>query len=347
MPFTLTLHASGTVLEVNEHETLLEAAHRQGVALPYSCKNGACGSCKGRILQGQVAQGPHAASALSRDEKEQGLALFCCAKAQSDLIVDIAELDPNTPRVQRFPCRVIELEPTSAPDVRIVKLQRPVQDPIKDRLVYRAGQYIEFLLKDGKRRGYSIATPPHHTGPMELHIRHMPGGTFTDHVFSTMQTRELLRCEGPLGTFYLREDNDCPLLFLASGTGFAPIKAIVEHAILMKDPRPMTLYWGARKKEDLYLLDLALAWAEQLPNFTFIPVLSEPEPNTWSGRIGFVHRALAEDYPDLSAHHVYACGAPVMVEAALRDFVAHHQLPRTSFFADAFITAAELAHPEP
>jgi CDP-4-dehydro-6-deoxyglucose reductase len=229
-----------------------------------------------------------------------------------------------------------------ADDVVVLKLQLPANE----RLQYLAGQYLEFILKDGKRRSYSMANAPHAEGPIELHIRHMPGGVFTDHVFNTMKERDILRFEAPLGTFFLREDSDKPIVLLASGTGFAPLKAIVEHAVFKNIDRPMTLYWGARRKKDLYLLELAEQWAKDVPNFRFVPVLSEPDASdAWTGRTGFVHRAVIEDLPDLSGYQVYACGAPVMVESAQRDFTAHHRLPEDEFYADSFTSAADLANP--
>ncbi len=345
MTFTITLKPSGQVFTAQADEPILEAAKRKGIILPYSCKNGICGSCKGKVLKGQVAQAEHSASALSNDEKAAGLALFCCATAQTDLELEIHELTDalaeKASHSRKFPARVCELERTMADDVMIVKLQLPAGPPVE----YVAGQYIDFILKDGKRRSYSIATAPHHKGPMELHIRHMPGGAFTDHVFSSMKTREILRCEGPLGTFFLREDSSKPIILLASGTGFAPIKAIVEHVIFKNIQRPITLYWGGRRKKDLYLFDLANHWADTLPNFSFIPVLSDTHDEAWHGRTGFVHQAVIDDLPDLSAYQVYACGAPVMVEAALRNFVAHHQLPPDEFYADAFTSALNLVNP--
>jgi CDP-4-dehydro-6-deoxyglucose reductase len=229
-----------------------------------------------------------------------------------------------------------------ADDVVVLKLQLPANE----RLQYMAGQYLEFILKDGKRRSYSMASAPHADGPVELHIRHMPGGAFTDHVFNTMKERDILRFEAPLGTFFLREESDKPIVLLASGTGFAPLKAIVEHAVFKNITRPMTLYWGARRKKDLYMMELADQWAREIPNFKFVPVLSEPDADdAWTGRIGFVHRAVIEDLPDLSAYQVYACGAPVMVESAQRDFTQHHRLPEDEFYADSFTSAADLANP--
>lgn len=341
MAFNVTLKQSGRQFQAEAEETLLAAALRQNVHLPYGCKNGACGSCKGQIVQGQVEQRPHAASALSNDERTRRLALLCCATAQCDLEIDVREIaGVDGVQVKKLPCRVNAIE-RKADDVVVLKLQLPANE----RLQYLAGQYIEFILKDGSRRSYSMASAPHEEGPVELHIRHMPGGKFTDHVFNTMKEREILRFEGPLGTFFLREDSEKPIVLLASGTGFAPIKAIIEHARHSNFTRPMRLYWGARQKKDIYMFELAEQWASEIPNFKFIPVLSEPaDGDAWSGRTGFVHRAVAEDLPDLSGHQVYACGAPVMVESAQRDFTAHHGLPADEFYADSFTSAADLAN---
>jgi CDP-4-dehydro-6-deoxyglucose reductase len=341
MSFNVTLRPSGRQFQVDADETILAAALRQGVGLPYGCKNGACGSCKGLLVEGTVDQGAHSSSALGNDEKTRGHVLVCCAQPTSDLDIQIREIaGAGDMPAKKLPCRVAELE-KAADDVMIVKLQLPANE----RLQYLAGQFLEFILKDGKRRAYSIATPPHHEGPIELHIRHLPGGLFTDHVFTAMKARDILRFEGPLGSFFLREDSDKPIVLLASGTGFAPIKAIVEHAIHKQITRPITLYWGARKRADLYLEKLAGEWATALPNFTFVPVLSDPlDADGWTGRTGFVHHAVVADTADLSGHQVYACGAPVMVESAIRDFTAHHGLPTEEFYADAFTSEADLAN---
>ncbi|CAH2788199.1 MAG: CDP-6-deoxy-delta-3,4-glucoseen reductase-like [uncultured Caballeronia sp.] len=342
MAFNVTLRQSGRQFQVEPDEAVLLAALRQGIGLPYGCKNGACGSCKGTVVSGEVEQAPHSSSALSNDEKTCGMALLCCATAKGDLTVDIREIaGVGDIQVKKLPCRVNALE-RKAGDVIGLKLQLPANE----RLQYLAGQYIEFILKDGKRRSYSMASPPHHEGLIELHVRHMPGGTFTDQVFGTMKERDILRFEGPFGTFFLREDSEKPIVLLASGTGFAPIKAIIEHAVFKNLNRPMTLYWGGRRKQDLYMMDMAEQWAKDVPNFSFVPVLSEPDANdAWTGRTGFVHRAVIEDLPDLSAYQVYACGAPVMVEAAQCDFTSHHRLPEDEFYADSFTSAADLANP--
>jgi CDP-4-dehydro-6-deoxyglucose reductase len=283
----------------------------------------------------------HQERALSAAEEEKGWSLFCCAKPHSDVVIEAREvLGVGEFPIKKLPSRVAKLNRVSD-DVMLVSLQLPANE----RLQYRAGQYIEFMLKDGKRRSYSMANAPHLDEHVTLHIRHMPGGVFTDHVFNTMKERDILRFEGPLGTFFLREDSDKPMVLLASGTGFAPIKAIVEHAIDMKTERPMVLYWGGRRPKDLYMQALCEEWARTLPNFKYAPVVSNALPEDgWTGRTGFVHQAVMEDLPDLSGYQVYACGAPLMVESAQRDFVAQCKLPEEEFYADSFTSEADLPH---
>jgi CDP-4-dehydro-6-deoxyglucose reductase len=222
-----------------------------------------------------------------------------------------------------------------------------LQLPANEALAYRAGQYIEFMLKDGKRRSYSMANAPSSLdSPLTLHIRYMAGGLFTEHVFNAMKERDILRFEGPLGTFFLREESDKPIVLLASGTGFAPVKALVEHMIHLQSTRPVSLYWGGRRPHDLYMDALCREWAATLPNFRYVPVISDALPeDDWQGRGGFVHAAVMQDLPDLSGYQVYACGAPVMVDAARRDYVEQAGLPADEFFADAFTTEADLANP--
>jgi CDP-4-dehydro-6-deoxyglucose reductase len=216
-----------------------------------------------------------------------------------------------------------------------------LQLPANDQFLYHAGQYVEFLLRDGARRSYSMANAPAGT-LMELHIRHMPGGKFTDHVFGAMKEKEILRIEGPFGSFYLREESNKPMVFLASGTGFAPIKAIIEHMQNKGIQRPATLYWGGRRPSDLYLQDWVHSKVAEMPNLRFVPVVSEATPqDAWTGRTGFVHQAVLQDLPDLSGHQVYACGAPIVVESARRDFCAQAGLPVEEFFADAFTSEAD------
>jgi CDP-4-dehydro-6-deoxyglucose reductase len=238
--------------------------------------------------------------------------------------------------VRTMPCRVQALDRV-AEDVVVMRLKLPANE----RLQFLAGQYIEFLLPEGKRRAFSLANAPHEDELLELHLRLIPGGAFTAQVFSTMKVKDILRFEGPLGTFHLREDSKKPIVMVAGGTGFAPIKGLIEHAIHCRIERPIALYWGAKDRAGLYLPELPERWAAAHPHIRYVPVLSEARPeDAWSGRTGLVHQAVLEDFPDLSAHQAYVCGAPVMVEAAQRDFIARG-LPADEFFADIFSYAAK------
>jgi len=338
MRFEVTIKPGEHAFACDPDETVLEAAMKADLLLPYGCRNGACGTCKGRILAGSVDYGPHQPSTLTDDEKRHGLALFCCAKPLTDLAIEVREVRrAGDIPIKRLPCRVESIE-RRADDVAIVKVKLPANE----RLQFLAGQYVDFLLKDGRRRSFSMANPPHDDALLELHVRHVPGGFFTDQVFTQFKGREILRLEGPLGSFYLREETDKPMIFVAGGTGFAPIKAMIEHALHHDIDRPMVLYWGARALKDLYMPEVAGRWQQDHPIFTFIPVLSEPAPgDAWPGRTGFVHHAVLEDFPDLSGYQVYACGAPAMIDAARRDFTTLRGLPDTEFYADSFTYAAE------
>ena len=344
MSFTATVKPSGRTFSVARDEALLTAAIREGVGLPYGCKDGACGSCKCRLLEGRVIHGVHQAKALSTEEEAAGWILTCQAAPQTDVVIE-ARTVPGAGEfaVRKMPSRVSSIT-RPAPDVAILQLQLPAND----RLQYHAGQYVEFILRDGARRSYSMANAPHtqvDKPGIELHLRHLPGGKFTDHVFGAMKEKEILRIEGPFGSFFLREDSDKPMILLASGTGFAPIKAIIEHLQFTNSQRQAVLYWGCRSQADLYLHDWAMNAAAQMPNLTYIPVLSEPKPeDAWTGRTGFVHAAVMHDHPNLMNYQVYACGVPVMVESAKRDFEMKCGLPNDEFYADSFTSEAD-KHP--
>jgi CDP-4-dehydro-6-deoxyglucose reductase len=331
MTFKVTLQPSGHSFEVPEGKNVLQAGLDAGHMLPYSCRAGVCRTCRGTIKEGEVDYGMVHATYLPESDKAKGYALLCQAKPLSDLVVEVREVQGVRPRI--IPCRVERLE-KPAPDVAVIGLRLPMNENFR----FLAGQYIDFLLKEGKRRSFSLATRPDPAGvtALEIHVRHTPGGVFTDHVFDKLKVRDLLRFEGPLGSFYLREDSVKPIVMVASGTGFAPIKAICEHARDKKIARPITLYWGCRLKRDLYQLEVAQSW----PHVKFIPVLSD---EAWEGRTGFVHRAVMEDFPDMSGMQVYACGAPIVVESARRDFSAQCNLPADEFFADSFLTEADKA----
>jgi len=342
--YQVTLKTSGKQFTVNQDETVLEAALRQNINLPYGCKNGACGSCKGKVLEGQVTHGQHSESAMSRADETGGATLFCCAHPQSDLLIEAREVQgAGDIAIRKVPCRVHAISRHGS-DVAILKLQLPASE----RFQFLAGQYLEFLLKDGQRRAYSIANAPEQEGPLELHIRHLPGGLFTDFVFAAkdpaLKEKDILRFEGPLGSFFLREDSKKPIIFVAAGTGFAPIKSIIEQMQAKKIQRPISLYWGGRRPSDLYMNSLCETWAQDLPDFKYIPVISDALPeDAWDGRSGFVHEAVMTDHPNLKDFQVYACGAPVMVNAARQDFSSQCHLPEEEFFADSFTSAADLA----
>ena len=335
MAHRVTLKPSGHTYEVEEGKTILQAGLDAGHMLPYSCRAGVCRTCRGTVVEGKVDYGLAHETYLPQSDRDKGYALLCQAKPLSDLVVEVREVHGVRPRI--IPCRVEKLE-KPASDVAVIGLRLPMNENFR----FLAGQYVDILLKDGKRRSYSLATKPDTGGvtALEIHVRHTPGGLFTEQVFTKLKVRDLLRFEGPLGSFYLREESEKPMILLASGTGFAPIRSIIETALEKKleQKRPMTLYWGCRVRQDLYQMELAQSWVR--PGFRFVPVLSDEK---WEGRTGFVHRAVMEDFPDMSGMQVYACGAPIVVDSARRDFSLQCRLPAEEFFADSFITEAEKA----
>ena len=337
---TVTVQPSGQQFEVQEGESVLTAALRQGLILPYGCKNGACGSCKGKIVSGTVDYGVYQKKALTEDERAKGKALFCQAKPHGDLVIEARTIGAAAGiQIKTLPCRIQKMA-RLADDVMVLQLKLPANE----KLVFLAGQFIEFLLRDSSRRSFSVANPPHDAELIELHVRHVAGGQFTDHVFGKMKERDILRFEGPLGTFFLREDSAKPIVFVASGTGFAPIKAVIEHMFEKQIARPAVLYWGGRRPKDLYMNALPEKWAAEHPGFKYVPVISDGLPeDDWRGRTGFVHRAVMQDFPDLSVHQVYACGVPIMVNSARKDFTEKCKLPEDEFYADSFTTQADLA----
>ena len=335
-PFRVTLQPSGHSFTTDGSDSILQAALDAGLTLPYGCRNGACGSCKGKVIDGLVDHGAAQEQALPVADRAGGLALFCCAKPLSDLVLESREVgSAKDIPVKIMPCRVQRIE-RLADDVIVLSLKLPANE----RLQFLAGQYIEFLLKDGKRRAFSVANAPHDDGFLQLHVRLITGGDFTQHVFTAMKEKDILRFQGPYGSFFLREESAKPMILLAGGTGFAPIKALVEHAIHKHVTRPMEIYWGARNRAGLYLPELPAQWAAAYRHVRYVPVLSDAAPpDAWHGRSGLVHQAVLEDHADLSAYQVYACGAPAMIDAARADFAAHG-LPPEEFFADAFTFAS-------
>ena len=314
---------------VESEETVLDAALRQGVNLRYGCRNGACGACKGKLLSGEVHY-EEEPIALTDEDKELNLHLFCQALPDSELTIEVEEIDlEHAVEIKSLPCRVQEMRPL-ADDV----MQLFIKLPASERLQFLPGQYIDILLEDGRHRSFSIANAPHNDEFLELHIRLVDGGQFTPRVFNSMQEKDLLRIEGPHGSFFFREDSDKDLLLVAGGTGFAPIKGIVEHLLSEKCSRPVYLYWGARTQADLYMAGLVEQWAAENANIHFIPVLSQAD-DTWNGRKGYVHEAVLADFDDLSVFDIYSCGPPAMIKAAETSF-AEKGMAKDRFYYDSF-----------
>jgi NAD(P)H-flavin reductase/ferredoxin len=335
--WTMATHPDERMILGRSGETILDAGLRAGLPMPFECRNGGCGVCKAKILHGQVRLNPYQASVLTPEERAGGTTLLCCAEPMGDVEVEYEPL-PDAERlpIQQHVARVTRLELLSE-DVMRMCLTMVDGSP----LVFYAGQYINIVLDTGERRSFSFATAPHAADQIELQVRLVPGGQFTTAVFNTMRVGDLLKFEGPLGTFALREDSEKPIIFVAGSTGFAPVKSMVESAFRTGIQRQMILYWGVRRRRDLYLSDLAEQWAREHSNFMFIPVLSDPEPDdTWTGRTGLVHEAILADFPDLSQHQVYACGSVQMVQAARPAFVKHG-ISTDDCFSDAFHLAPQ------
>ena len=327
----------GRTVSVPADETVLDAALAAGLNLPHSCKSGHCGSCRARLLAGSVHYPAGRPLGLMAAEEAAGFALLCRARAVGDLVVEARVIRSVTDvEIKTLPCRIDAREPL-APDVLRLMLRLPAVENFR----FLPGQYLDVLADGGRRRSFSIASPPHDAARLELHVRHVPGGTFTGGLFAQQAAGALLRIEGPIGQFVYTDDAS-PAIFIAGGTGFAPIKAMLEHAFAEHTDRELVLYWGVRALKDLYMAELPQRWQAERPNFTFIPVLSDPAPaDAWQGRTGFVHEAVLADFADLSGYQVYACGAPVMVDNAREAFTRTRGLPEDEFFADSFVYAAD------
>lgn len=328
MNFHVRVVPSGHEFTTETGESILEAAERQGVALPYGCRNGLCGSCSGTLVSGVVSYPEDVSEAL--DDKPENLCLTCQAVPSSDIVIRVHEIaDEREIEVRTLPCKVARLE-RLAHDVMRIYLKLPENQ----RLQFLAGQYLDFLLDDGRQRAFSIANAPHDDRWIELHVRHVPGGEFTDYVFDTMKEGAIQRIKAPLGGFHLREDSQRPLILMAGGTGFAPLKSMIEHALHIGIDRPLHLYWGVRAERDLYLPGLPAIWAQKHRAFSFTPVLSEADAG-WQGRTGWVHEAVLADHPDLSDFDLYMSGPPPMVFAA-RDAFTAAGLSEDHMYSDVF-----------
>jgi len=324
--------STDTRFDCSGNETILEAALRQGHVLPYSCRNGTCSSCKAVLVSGEVDPGDCDPGALTDTERAAGKVLLCQARPKGDVVIRAREAAAASGiAIKLMPCRVTAMD-KAAHDVMVVSLALPKVQTLE----FLAGQYIDILMRDGRRRSFSIATKPAPGEDLELHIRHVPGGRFSTQVFESMKPRDLLRFEGPLGTFFLRESTALPALLVAGGTGFAPIKSMVEDTIAKEVKRPLHIFWGVRAKRDLYMSELCERWAADHKHIQFTPVLSEPDDDDeWSGATGFVHEAVIKTYADLSGHEVYASGPPAMIDAGRAAF-ADRGLVEDNLYFDSF-----------
>jgi len=331
MSFKVTIHSNQSSFDANSDETILDAALNHGINLPYGCRSGFCGECKGKIISGEVSYQEQPAS-LTIEDQEQGYAYLCSCHAESDIEVDIdLVVEASSIEIKTMPCRIQSMK-KAADDVMILSLKLPTEESLQ----FLPGQYIDILLENGKKRSFSLANPPHNDEFLDLHIRHVPGGTFTDQLFSTSKEMDILRIEGPHGSFFYREATERPLIFVAGGTGFAPIKSIIEHLIEEKMTLPIYLYWGVRTMADLYMADLAKQWQADFPNIHYIPVLSEAKNDQlWEGRTGFVHQSVCDDFSDLSEYDIYACGPPIMTSSAEKAF-KQQGIGKDHFFSDSF-----------
>lgn len=331
LSFTITVSNKNITFDCATDETVLDATERAGYSIPYSCRKGVCSSCAGDLVSGQaVVRGQGVCTGPMSG------VLLCQARALSDL-----EISPTRIRsaemIQRkiFTAKVSKIE-RPAPDVATIHLRLP----IGQRATFRAGQYLRVLMGDGDSRNYSLANAPQKSDGAELHIRHVPGGKFSEHILARLEKASTLDIELPYGEFTLNDERDCPAILIATGTGFAPMKSIIENNIRLGLTRPFHLYWGANTETDLYMHDMVRNWAETHAWFSYTPVVSNPSVQ-WNGRTGFVHRAVQADHPDMSGLEVYACGAPIMIKSAQRDFRAESALRDDAFFSDAFVPSGD------
>ena len=335
MAFTINLRPSGLQFAADADSTVLDSAEKAGVNLPYGCRGGSCGACKGMVIEGDIERGIEDQFAMTEEERAAGFMLLCVAQPRSDAVIEVADVSRiGDIVVKTVPSRITSVE-RAAPDVLIVTLELPASEAFD----FNAGQYITLMFKDGERRDFSLANAPHQRGFVQLHIK-LNAGSYTAHMFNNvLKERDILRFEGPLGSFGLNTVSSKPMILLAGGTGFAPIKSILDHMVHRGIKRDVHLYRGAQDRAGLYLPDQHLQWILTFNHFDYVPVLSDATPGCqWTGRTGLVHQAVLDDFADLSRFEVYACGSPSMIDAARHDF-AKHGLPTDAFFADAFTPA--------
>ncbi len=336
MSYSVTLKASGKRFRVQADESILVAAQRAGLALPYSCLAGVCGSCKATLISGECAYPRNPPVALNAAEHARHQVLLCQAVPTSDLVIAAREVASVADMPKRtFTLKLVDKSLLGA-DVALLTLL----SARGERMRRLPGQYLDVIKDDGKRRAFSIANAPHDNDAIELHVRRVAGGGFTSYVFDEMPLGTLLTVEGPLGTFVPREDSERPILMVAGGTGFAPVKALIEHFLHLGSLRPITLYWGARAASDLYVRALPERWARDAAAFRFVPVIADSEVADGL-RVGLIHEAVLEDHPDLSAFDIYMSGPPAMIDAGRRSFV-QAGLPEDRLYYDSFDYAPDI-----
>lgn len=335
MTHQIKIEGSEVVFSCEHGEAVLDAAARNGIELPYSCRKGVCGNCRGLVLEGQLVPGTAGGSAESGIQADNEH-LFCHAQAASDLLIrprSWQRLDPNARKTLQ--AKIFRItQPAS--DVTVLQLRFAAGQRVK----FQAGQYLQVILPDGQRRAFSMANAPHENDGVQLHIRHVPGGHFSTGVLPSLKAGDALQLELPHGDFWLREDGERPLVMVAGGTGFAPIKSIIDHMAKRKISRSLALYWGSRQAEGLYAPEVIGKWQQVLPALRYVPVVSDASASTWDGLTGLVHEAVLADFADLSGHDVYACGAPAMVAALRRACIEQAGLPEARFFSDSFVGQA-------
>jgi CDP-4-dehydro-6-deoxyglucose reductase len=326
----VSLSKSDRSFSVAPEQPVLAAALAAGLNLPHSCKGGNCGACRARLLQGAVTYPNGRPLGLSEAEAGEGYILLCQARALGDLAIETYEIrTPDTADIKRLPSRVERVESLSH-DVLAVYLRLPAAESFH----FQPGQYVDIMLSEGRRRSFSIASPPHDSRFLELHIRRVPGGEFTEKMFADDARRALLSIEGPLGHFVYRHNDGIPMLLVGGGTGLAPLKSILRHVVENDLNREMTLYWGVRAERDLYAHGELEALALRAPKFRYHPVLSEPSA-AWRGRRGWVHEAVLHDRERLDSADIYASGPPQMIAALRQSFALRGADPARLFF-DSF-----------
>lgn len=342
----VTLLPSQQVLTVERGETILDAALRAGLNLPHSCKGGHCSSCRARIRHGEVSYPLGRPLGLMEEEEREGYVLLCQAHTASEnLTIEVREIRPPVPElvVKSLPCRIEHLQRLT-PDIMAVFLRLPASEYFH----FVPGQYLDVMLPQNRRRSFSIASTPGDGKMLELHIRRVASGEFTQQLFDGTLTKSLLRIEGPLGQFWFRRESPRPALLIGGGTGYAPLRSMLHSLLEVGDRRQLFLYWGAQAALDLYEDAELRMLCAQHPNLSYVPVLSAPRADEqWQGRTGFVHAAALQDHPDLARFDVYASGPPAMVETIRHEFV-QRGLPPDQLFFDSFDYApdarAKLSH---